>query len=75
MHKMVASAGANFYIIFGEPPSLCLRLQSTGLLVWFLIPRFREGEFGGRFWVDVNDLPDVNAPRPISQTAVSGWLA
>lgn len=49
------------YYIWGASIAL-FTLQSTGLLVWFLIPRFREGEFGGRFWVDVNALPEVNAP-------------
>jgi cytochrome b6-f complex iron-sulfur subunit len=49
------------YYIWGASIAL-FTLQSTGLLVWFLIPRFREGEFGGVFWVDVNNLPDVNAP-------------
>ncbi|MFO7537253.1 MAG: ubiquinol-cytochrome c reductase iron-sulfur subunit [Chloroflexota bacterium] len=49
------------YYIWGASMAL-FTLQSTGLLVWFLIPKFREGEFGGRFWVDVNNLPEVNAP-------------
>lgn len=49
------------YYIWGASIAL-FTLQSTGLLVWFLIPRFREGEFGGRFWVSINDLPEVNAP-------------
>lgn len=34
--------------------------QSGGLLIWFLIPRFREGEFGGTFTLPVEGLPEVN---------------
>lgn len=49
------------YYIWGASIAL-FTLQSTGLLVWFLIPRFREGEFGGRFWITLSDLPEVNAP-------------
>lgn len=47
------------YYIWGASIAL-LTLQGAGLLVWFLIPRFREGEFGGTFTVPVEDLPDVN---------------
>ncbi|MFQ5433579.1 MAG: ubiquinol-cytochrome c reductase iron-sulfur subunit, partial [Anaerolineae bacterium] len=31
-----------------------------GLLIWFLIPRFRRGEFGGQFILPVDVLPAVN---------------
>ena len=33
-----------------------------GLTVWFLYPRFREGEFGGVFTVPVGELPPQDAP-------------
>jgi cytochrome b6-f complex iron-sulfur subunit len=33
-----------------------------GLTVWFLYPRFREGEFGGVFTVPVGELPPPDAP-------------
>lgn len=36
----------------------------TGLIIWFAIPRFREGEFGGTFTVPTDSLPEKNAePR------------
>ena len=35
--------------------------ETAGLLVWFLIPKFREGEFGGTFTLPVDVLPEVNA--------------
>lgn len=47
------------YYIWGASIAL-LTLQGAGLLVWFLIPRFREGEFGGTFSVPIDELPGVN---------------
>lgn len=49
------------YYIWGASMVL-LTAQASGLLVWFLIPRFREGEFGGSFLKMLSDLPEVNAP-------------
>ncbi len=34
--------------------------ESAGLLVWFLIPKFREGEFGGAFTLPIDNLPAIN---------------
>jgi cytochrome b6-f complex iron-sulfur subunit len=47
------------YYVWGASMAL-YTAQAVGLLVWFLIPRFREGEFGGAFTLDVNTLPEVN---------------
>lgn len=47
------------YYIWGASIAL-LTLQGAGLLVWFLIPRFREGEFGGTFTVGIDELPEIN---------------
>ena len=55
------------YYIWGASIAL-VTLQGAGLLVWFLIPRFREGEFGGTFTVGLGDVPAVNAP-PINFAA------
>lgn len=49
------------YYIWGASMAL-FTAQMTGLLIWFLIPRFREGEFGGRFVLPIDVLPEVNAP-------------
>jgi cytochrome b6-f complex iron-sulfur subunit len=35
---------------------------STGILLWFAYPRFRAGEFGGSFDIDVASLPSTDAP-------------
>jgi len=48
------------YYIWGASMVL-LTAQAAGVLIWFLIPRFREGEFGGNFLKTLADLPDVNA--------------
>jgi cytochrome b6-f complex iron-sulfur subunit len=47
------------YYIWGASIVL-LTAQAAGLLIWFLIPRFREGEFGGKFVVPVESLPGIN---------------
>jgi len=47
------------YYIWGASMAL-YAAQAAGLLVWFLIPRFREGEFGGTFTLAVDALPEVN---------------
>lgn len=36
-------------------------VESAGLLIWFMVPKFREGEFGGTFILPVDLLPDINA--------------
>ena len=49
------------YYIWGASIALYLA-QFAGLMVWFLIPRFREGEFGGSFVVPVDGIPNINEP-------------
>jgi len=47
--------------------------ESAGLLVWFLIPKFREGEFGGAFTLPVDTLPGINA-EPANFAEGRFWL-
>ena len=49
------------YYIWGASIAL-FAAELTGLLIWFLIPRFREGDFGGEFTLPLDTVPDVNAP-------------
>ena len=35
--------------------------QSIGATIWFLIPKFREGEFGGSFPLPLDRIPAINA--------------
>lgn len=47
--------------------------ESAGLLIWFLIPKFREGEFGGTFTLPIDELPEVNA-EPANKPDGRFWL-
>lgn len=47
------------YYIWGASMAL-FTLESVGLLLWFLRPKFREGEFGGTFTLAIDKLPSVN---------------
>lgn len=49
------------YYIWGASMAL-FAAEAAGLIVWFAIPKFREGQFGGAFPVPVGALPGVNAP-------------
>ena len=60
------------YYIWGASVAL-FAAELGGLLVWFMLPRFREGEFGGTFPVDVSLLPGVNEP-PVSVDEGRFWL-
>jgi cytochrome b6-f complex iron-sulfur subunit len=35
---------------------------SGGAAVWFALPRFREGEFGGVFTIPIGELPPADSP-------------
>ena len=61
------------YYIWGASIVL-LTAETIGLLIWSLIPRFREGEFGGRFVVPIELLPGQNTP-PVNFAAGRFWLA
>ena len=60
------------YYIWGGSIAIVL-VEFTGLLVWFMLPRFREGEFGGAFTLPIETLPDKNAP-PFNFSEGRFWL-
>ncbi|HNS39902.1 MAG TPA: Rieske 2Fe-2S domain-containing protein [Promineifilum sp.] len=60
------------YYIWGASIAL-VTLQGAGLFVWFLIPRFREGEFGGTFTIEVGKVPPVNS-EPANFAEGRFWL-
>lgn len=60
------------YYVWGASIAL-LTAQAAGLLIWFLIPRFREGEFGGLFPLSVDAVPPVNDP-PLDVPDGRFWL-
>lgn len=47
------------YYVWGASLAL-FTAEATGLMIWFMLPRFREGEFGGTFTLDAGILPEVN---------------
>jgi cytochrome b6-f complex iron-sulfur subunit len=49
------------YYIWGASIALLLGQLGAGL-VWFIFPRFKEGEFGGEFPFSPADLPAVGDP-------------
>lgn len=48
------------YYVWGASMALFLA-ESGGALVWFALPRFKPGEFGGTFTLDVSAVPPVDA--------------
>ena len=60
------------YYIWGASMAI-YAAQFSGLLIWFLLPRFREGEFGGRFIIPVEELPNINA-SPANYPDGRFWL-
>jgi len=52
------------YYIWGASIALLLG-QATAGLIWFIFPRFREGEFGGVFPVNPAELP-AQGTKPVS---------
>src|SRR5258708_30919500 len=48
------------YYIWAASMALFLA-ESGGAIVWFAIPRFKAGEFGGVFTLDVADVPPVDS--------------
>ncbi|MEW5987324.1 MAG: Rieske 2Fe-2S domain-containing protein [Chloroflexota bacterium] len=60
------------YYIWGASLAL-FTAQFTGLLIWFLLPRFREGQFGGTFTISAAQVSPVNAP-PVNFPDGRFWL-
>ena len=60
------------YYIWGASIAV-LTIEFTGLLIWFMLPRFREGEFGGTFTLGMDILPEVNEP-PFNFADGRFWL-
>jgi cytochrome b6-f complex iron-sulfur subunit len=47
--------------------------ETVGLIIYFAIPRFREGEFGGAFVEALDSLPEKNA-EPVNRAEGRYWL-
>ena len=51
-----------------------LLAETAGTLVWFALPQFRPGEFGGVFTIDPGTLPAVGSP-PVVHSDGGFWLS
>lgn len=61
------------YYVWGASMVMLLG-QATAGLVWFALPRFKEGEFGGVFNFDADDVPVLNAaPNEVPEGRM--WLS
>ena len=60
------------YYVWGASMAM-FTAQFAGLFVWFALPRFREGQFGGTFTVPRDRLPGVNDP-PVDNPDGRFWL-
>ncbi len=61
------------YYIWGASMVMLLG-EGTAAFIWFALPRFKEGEFGGVFRFTGEDLPQVNA-APLNIPAGRFWLS
>jgi cytochrome b6-f complex iron-sulfur subunit len=61
------------YYIWGASIALLLG-ESTAGLIWFALPRFKAGEFGGSFTIAGDEIPAATAP-PINIPAGRFWLS
>lgn len=60
------------YYLWGASMALALA-ESGGALVWFLLPRFKPGEFGGAFTVPLDQVPQEDGP-PAEYPKGRFWL-
>jgi cytochrome b6-f complex iron-sulfur subunit len=60
------------YYIWAASMALFLA-EAGGAILWFAVPRFRAGEFGGIFELDVTDIPAADS-GPVSFDAGRFWL-
>jgi len=61
------------YYIWGAS-IVMLTGQVTAGVIWFIFPRFAEGEFGGTFTVDPTELPEPDG-APVSKPEGRFWLS
>ena len=61
------------YYIWGASMALLLA-ESSGAIIWFALPRFRAGEFGGVFSLDPAFLP-VKGSAPVLNAAGKFWMS
>ncbi|MFP4322875.1 MAG: ubiquinol-cytochrome c reductase iron-sulfur subunit [Anaerolineales bacterium] len=71
----VAGVSRREFLYYAWGASLALFLaQSGGMILWFSLPRFREGEFGGIIAVDPSEIPEAGAP-PMDRPDGKFWVS
>jgi cytochrome b6-f complex iron-sulfur subunit len=63
------------FLYYGWAASMALFMaQIGGALVWFALPRFRAGEFGGAFTVPLDKIPPPDSAAPADFPDGRFWL-
>jgi cytochrome b6-f complex iron-sulfur subunit len=71
----VAGVSRREFLYYAWAASIALLLAQTGgIIIWFALPRFREGEFGGVFALRGVSLPDPGG-TPDGYPAGKFWLS
>jgi len=71
--EMPLSRREFLYYLWGASMALFMA-GSAGAAIWFALPRFRRGEFGGVFTLSVDEIPPPDAdPTPFAEARF--WLA
>lgn len=61
------------YYIWGASLVMVLG-QATAGIIWFALPRFKEGEFGGVFRLGADDVPEAGS-APVDNPAGRFWVS
>lgn len=61
------------YYIWGASMAVFMA-EFGGALVWFALPRFKAGEFGGQFTLPVEKIPPPDAADPVEYPDGRFWL-
>lgn len=62
------------YYVWGASMAMALG-ACGGILIWFALPRFREGEFGGNFVFAGDQLPSPETTAPEDNPQGRFWLS
>lgn len=58
------------YYIWATSSAL-ITAESTGAIIWFAIPRFRSGEFGGKFTIEIDKRTTATSARATARRTCS----
>jgi len=61
------------YYVWGASMALALA-EMGGAILWFVLPRFKAGEFGGLFRIELDQIPPPDTANPIDYPDGRFWL-